>query len=113
MIVKRLLILCLALALFAPSLDMLVCAGDQEIAPPMTAASAGHPAHEISHKLHDDHNDGDTVCVHGHCHHGFGAASLTVRPLLEVAVTRLELPARVYDAPPASLPNPLYRPPRA
>jgi hypothetical protein len=109
---KKFLGVFLALALFAPSFDMLVCAGDQEIAPPMTMAQNGE-THEIAHKLHDDHNDGDTVCAHGHCHHGFSPTTIDTTPELAVTVTTVQPLRGMHETPRLSLLPELFRPPRA
>ena len=60
----------LTLAVLVPAIDTFVCLGDVDGKPAVTTIAAGSIASkEVPVQQHDD---GDSSCIHGHCHHWVG-----------------------------------------
>lgn len=111
----------LTLAVLTPTMDLFVCAGDQQPtaitsiagstqAGGMQEASDVQKKSSIPVERHDADDDG---CVHGHCHHGIGVAKLADAELTTDAMRGDKVLPWLPDAPDLALSLGLLRPPRA
>jgi len=102
-----LLAILLALAVLTPAVDTFVCIGDEAVATAQAniVASKNLPAQQ--------HDDGDSSCIHGHCHHWVGYPRMSVRLAVATATGRTAPIAGRYDQPSSAPPIELLRPPQA
>jgi hypothetical protein len=97
----------LACALLIPTIDTFVCIADADQSVAVSAAQSDSGPSQPAH------DDGDSSCIHGHCHHWVGVARLTDRVAHDSVTTDAGLVRTAYS-PPASAPQvQLLRPPRA
>jgi hypothetical protein len=111
----------LTLAVLTPTLDMFVCADDQQStaitviasAMPSVEVHAASDLHKKSSMPAERHDADDSGCIHGHCHHGIGAAKLAETELAAEAAPGDGILPRLSAAPHLNLGLDLLRPPRA
>ncbi len=104
----------LTLAVLTPTIDVYACANDK--APSVTTATVSlskvASQQQKSNAPIERHDDGDSGCIHGHCHHGIGMAKLSETQLASVALPLSKVAPWAIDAPPSAPSNGLLRPPR-
>ena len=106
----------LALAILIPTLDTYICIADVQqasvtsVTKQMAQTGLQKNVPDQSQKTHDD---ADSSCPHGHCHHWVGVAKLGERLALNITLTNGELPGGLYSSPPSAAQIQLLRPPRA
>jgi hypothetical protein len=104
----------LALAVVMPTIDVYACANDK--APTATTVSAAvskvASQQQKSGAPIERHDDGDSGCIHGHCHHGIGMAKLSEVELASVTLPMGKVAPRTVETPPSGPAIDLLRPPR-
>lgn len=100
----------LVVAVLTPTIDTFACVADLATSVSQAGTSGG-PAPAGGEPAHDDE---DSACIHGHCHHWPGFTKLADRTSLEGAgLTSLDAPMGVFRPRPSPPPIQLLRPPRA
>jgi hypothetical protein len=99
----------LVVAVLTPTIDIFACVSD----PGATVVSEqGTSSHLDAGK--PTHDESDSACMHGHCHHWAGFTKLAERASLEGAgLTSLDAPTGSYRPHPSAPQIQLLRPPRA
>jgi hypothetical protein len=101
----------LVFGLMTPTIDTFICiADDAATVQDHTLKLAGK---QLPEKPVLPHDDGDALCVHGHCHHYVGVAKGPERLAFAVAMTFREPFYGRYGPPPTAPQIELLRPPRA
>ncbi len=101
----------LVVAVLTPTIDTFACLSDLAatvVSEPGTSSElildAGEPTHD----------ERDSACIHGHCHHWAGFTKLAERASLEGAgLTSLDAPMGSFRPRPSAPQIQLLRPPRA
>lgn len=106
----------LALAILVPTVDTFVCiadvqlSSDASVSNEMAQTGLQESVPDQRQKMHDDT---DSSCPHGHCHHWIGVAKPGERLALDISLAQGELPSGLYSSPPSAPQIQLLRPPRA
>lgn len=100
----------LVVAVLTPTIDTFACVSD--LATSISQAGTSSPPSPGSGE--PAHDDEDTACIHGHCHHWPGFTKLADRTSFEGAgLASLDAPMGLYRTRPSAPPVQLLRPPRA
>lgn len=110
---RPLMVVLLALAVLTPTVDVYACANDKA---PSAVTASSVQAKAMDHKNTnipiERHDDGDSGCIHGHCHHGIGVAKLNeVQNVAQTMALDTVMPWS-FDTPSSAPPLDLLRPPR-
>lgn len=104
----------LVLAVLTPTIDMYACANDKAPAMVVASVSFAKAADQKSSNIPlQQHDDGDSGCIHGHCHHGIGVAKLNEGEVVSEASPSSMVSPWTFDAPASAPSVDLLRPPRA
>lgn len=99
----------LVVAVLTPTIDAVACGYD--LSTSVSQAGTSSPPSPDGEPVHDDE---DSACIHGHCHHWPGFTKLADRTSLDGAgITSLDAPMGLYRPRPSVPPVQLLRPPRA
>jgi hypothetical protein len=101
----------LVLAVLTPTVDTFVCIDDfgGTVA---VAQNQDHPGPSKNFPV-QQHDDGDSSCIHGHCHHWVGYQRLGGRLAFASAAGRAAPIMGGYDRPASAPPIEILRPPQA
>ena len=102
----------LVVAVLTPTIDIFACVSD--LAAGVVVSEPGTSSHLALDAGEPTHDESDSACIHGHCHHWAGFTKLAERASLEGAgLTSLDAPMGAYRPRPSAPPIQLLRPPRA
>jgi hypothetical protein len=98
------------IGLFVATLDIFACGDESPFVSPgqSTMVVAGGEQSPVQ-----NHDDGDSGCLHGHCHHVFAHVQLANGAGPALAAIPRERVIAFDTLPPAGHPSQLLRPPRA
>jgi len=101
----------LMLAVLVPVIDTFVCVDDTSGKPAVTSIQGKAVASkELPVQQHDD---GDSSCIHGHCHHWVGVPRVSERVAFVTSAKRATPILAAYEQRSSAPPFELLRPPRA
>lgn len=100
----------LALAVLMPAIDTFVCIGDADGKPSVTQVAGTTVSKETPVQQHDD---GDSSCIHGHCHHWVGYTRFAERVAFSTDARSADPIPGAYEQRPSAPQLELLRPPRA
>jgi len=101
----------LTLALLVPAIDSFVCIADVGEQSAVTHEVA--KVDPVKQAPNESHDDGDSSCIHGHCHHWVGFTKVGERIALNLIARHFDQVRGAYNAPPSAPQNELLRPPQA
>jgi hypothetical protein len=106
-----LLALLLTFAVLTPTVDTFICIAD--VGEKVVATQDQPHSGEAKQLPAQPHDDGDSSCIHGHCHHWVGYARLGERLALAISAHRASPITGTYNRPDSAPSLELLRPPQA